>query len=1204
MGLNFSEILKPAYDMVTMDQPGALVTVSAPTGSGKTFGIINYLCKRVVENRKFRAYFVATKKNNLHPEMFGKRLLAEYVKENGNFESTEARRQYLHRTLAVLRSLEETIAIVLNHQNDIPVSLQSDGLSRVVERLETYYQRFRNQPDQVLRGERIKDYQNMAQAFTEFKGALIERVAAELGLNMPLNQGDRVCFCNYVAADKTPAAHYLNQYFPEINLDQHQLVLLTWAKFTRSYQSFFSSKSITISRDEELGDSLIVLDEIDEMKRILSDQIIDDSLRLPIDFLALFREIHAATNNLQKSRPADIMAILRQKQRFSKLKQRVDYLDQKYKLTEDYKTINSATKTNFIFNLSSLTITSSHAWWSRDNPEEKKVVLTQLKPQTDDLHFYEMVRQIGLFLETFTELMGKWAELYQSQVNGQRDDLENQLQLESALRTVCDTLWLSQDAKNIIVAMFQRLGGYRRKAYELKFENYYGRHLQRYGLQLVSLTDSDDHLNRTQVEIGTVQTTPEKFLLRLVKRGVVLGMSATVNVETVLSNFDFNFLREPLGERLLDGLENLPDAVKESFDVSRRYRENGGTVKVLETTSQAATSEGGHCMRDLVQTRLQELKLTPEQDENLKKLDQFVKQTMIQVHQHFQRKDNPKEYQYIQLRYLELFDSFICFLGNEKLPTFLGLQSVLPKEDDDFRHLVMDREFIEQVWEKLVAILCSAERSRPQLRMIAKKLSSQHLAVENQVAKALDLPAVKETRVYLLSSYATLGVGQNLQYRVGTLERSQVIDIAPKAVVEGDERRQMVDIAGIYLGRVTQIFTQIPDQAKLSNRKEWITGYYELAGLVDNGEINLAQVAKYARKQSNGQPVRQFRETISYVGAHTRVVLQAVGRLDRAFNKVPETMVLLGSKVIDYFNVTMMQDYQLGPVAQAIRNHQLQKKHVVLTSAHIRRIRFRNQTQETQDAVLQMVGQLQISADAAGHFQTFRETLLKYPTMTAHQYDSRQNRAEFSYLDMQSVSYRAQREGDEFTFPSDGQGNVEISAEAAGLTIIAKNPDLRKIFEANQWPLFWTVLDYILNPVQFDSYRGILGEECGKFLIEKYWSTQLAGLTHSNYELFDFQTANHVLIDIKNWRQPHQREVIAERQHVMDKLDEISRRTGQSDWRVLMVNLIAPAGSQNFIQQELVNGRVMEAPFLLDRDGKFALTMAEQRKVGEFLNGR
>lgn len=1204
MGLNFSEILKPAYAMVTSNQPGALVTVSAPTGSGKTFGIINYLCGRVVEDQKFRAYFVVTKKSNLHADEIGKILLSKYKEKHGDFESAEARQQYLCRTVAVLRSLEDTVAIILAHQRDIPMSLHSKEFSRVVERLATYYQRFYNQPDQVLREGRIKDYQNMAQAFTEFKGALVQALAGELGLELPLSHEGRTQICEFVAADETPAAHYLNQYFPEINLSQRQLVLLTWSKFTRSYRSFFNSQSIMISRDEELGDSLIVLDEIDKMKRILSDQIIDDSLRLPIDFLALFREIHTAMNNLQKKRSVEIMAILRQKQRFSKLKQRVNYLDQKYKLTEDYKTVNSTAKTNFIFNLSRLTITSSHTWWSQDHPEEKKVILTRSKPKVHDLHFYGMVRQIGRFLEMFTELMGEWAERYRLQVNRQREDLENQFQIESALRTVCDTLWLSQDAKNIITMMFQQLGSHRYKASKIKSQNYYGRHLQRHGLQLVSLTDSDDHLNRTQIEIASVQATPEKFLLKLVKRGIVLGMSATVNVETVLSNFDFNFLREQLDDRLLDGLKNLPDSVKENFDVSRRYRENGGIVKVLETTSQAAASEGGHCMRDLCQVRLQTLVLSRGQSEELKELDQFVKQTMIQVHQQFQKKDNPKKYQYVQLRYLELFDSFVCFLGNAKLPTFLGLQSVLPKEDGESHHLEMDRKFIEQVWEKLVDILCAAEESRPQLRMIARKLSAQHLAVEKQVEMALNLPADEATRVYLLSSYATLGVGQNLQYHMENLEEMQVIDVAPQLVSDDDKRRQMLDIAGIYLGRITNIFTKILDQAKAGNRKEWLTGYYELAGLVDNDEINLAQVDMYARKQSNGQPVPQFRDTPSYVGAHTQIILQAVGRLDRAFNKVAETVVLLGTQVIDYYNVSTMQDYQLGPVAQAIRDHQHQKKHVVPTLSRIRQIRFQNQTQETLNAVLWMVNHLQTSDDAARDFQIFRETLLKYPTMTAHQYDNHQNRAEFSYLGMKATAYWVKRDGDDFTFPLNGQGNVEISADSAGLTIIAKNPDLRALFEANHWPLSWAASDYILNPVQLDSYRGILGEKCGKFLIEKYWSTQLHDLTQFNHELFDFQTTNHVLIDFKNWWHPHQREAIEERQHVMDKLDEISKRKGQSDWRVLMVNLIEPIGSQSFIQQELVNGRVMEVPFLLDQEGKFALTATEQRMVGDFLNGR
>ncbi|MCI1599314.1 MAG: hypothetical protein LKH90_07690, partial [Levilactobacillus sp.] len=580
-----------------------------------------------------------------------------------------------------------------------------------------------------------------------------------------------------------------------------------------------------------------------------------------------------------------------------------------------------------------------------------------------------------------------------------------------------------------------------------------------------------------------------------------------------------------------------------------------------------------------------------------------VKQTMQKVHQQFQDSQSPDYYVFIQKRYLDLFDSFIYFLGHPQIPTFLGLQSILPKREEDYQSLQMNGQFIENVWRGLSQVLCSAETIQPRLCMIAKKLSPNQDTIETQVAAALKLPAEEATRVYLLSAYATLGVGQNLHYLIGELERGRTLAIAPKSARASDQRFKMVDIGGVYLGQVTNIFTQIPAVATQQNRLQWIKGFYELLGLVDNSEISLAEVDRYARFQGQGIPVRQFRQTLSYVGAHTRIILQAVGRLDRAFNKLPETTVMLGTEVADYFNVTMLADYQLGPVAQAIRDYQRQKKYIILTPDKVQGIHWQERTCETQRAVNEMVKYLQKEEEAGWRYRRYRETLIKYPTMTTRQYNMWQTKPEFAYLQRNDTAYRVQREGEVFGFKQDHSGNMEVSAERADLPIIGRNPSLCRLFNENQWPLSWQAADYVMNPAQFDSYLGILGEKCGQYLIEKFWSVRLQPLTLPNYELFDFQTKEHVLIDFKHWRQPHRRDVGDERRHVKSKLTEIQQRDPNKNWRVLIVNLLEPAGTRQFHSQKLKDDRIMEVPFLLNRKGEFAVTMADQREIGDFLNG-
>jgi len=163
---------------------------------------------------------------------------------------------------------------------------------------------------------------------------------------------------------------------------------------------------------------------------------------------------------------------------------------------------------------------------------------------------------------------------------------------------------------------------------------------------------------------------------------------------------------------------------------------------------------------------------------------------------------------------------------------------------------------------------------------------------------------------------------------------------------------------------------------------------------------------------------------------------------------------------------------------------------------------------------------------------------------------------------------------------------------------------MQDYFDSQGWATTWEKTGVIVNPVQFDNYLGILGEVAGKFILEDRWAVKLRTLPAGNHELFDFQTADHVYLDFKNWRHPHDQSAIAERKHVQDKLDRLTDVQERHSKRVLIVNLIETAGTQKFVPKITRNGQIMEVPQLLDAQGKFALTPEQEKMMGDFLNGR
>lgn len=1178
---------------------GCLMTLALPTGSGKTYTVIQYVSKQVAHSTE-RFFFIANQNKSLNENEFKSAIKHEWMVRHESRSKAEFEQFYIHK-VAVLRSLKKSVEEIT--RVPLPGELQQDkkvndtwnALSETYEVVE--------QHDQSDGKMGIQDFSSLKPAYLEFQAAVRHMLATKVNVSEPLILSDKDKIRKYVNDKQTPLTDFVNRHFPMIDLKNRQLITVVAAKFIQSYISFWGANSISVSSSDVLGNATLIFDEIDGFKPILLNKIIEDSLKIPLDFQPFFWQIYAGVNDVQKTRSAEIMSILRKDHALKILKERTNALASKYDLLKDYKTEDVKDTTNFIFNLDKVQLTSSESLWAKRDKQDKGIKITPKKPmKEDDIGLYGMVEEVNRFIKKFVQQVVTWAHSYQEHVNQQRSEIDNYYNLADAVRTICDTLRFPAEAKKIVLQEVEALSNMGGRVIKSSHVGHYGQSLQAHGMQLFSLVDSDAHLNRTEISAAFIYVTPEQFLLKLTQKNRVLGLSATADLETVISNFDFKYLGEQLGDSLMRGINLIPAETKSELNLNARYRDRGGCVQIVDVDPKMDEYEDQRMMRSLILRYKSDFKVTESNSDAVNKLEILVSQYMITIKR--KQRNHGNDYQYFQRRYVELFGAFICFLADDRQWVALGLQSVLPKQDSAVNSYRMSETFINQVFDLLVTIICHDEEPTPQLKIIAKHDHKE--SIENQVQQSLKLRSTKGTRVFLLSSYKTLGVSVNLVRSITETEQKIIINVAPDNVDSTDARFNKVDINAIYLGPITHLFTLIPEFAEKEKMSQYMRGYYEDMELVDADEIIPLDVKEYSRKRSLGIPAQQFRQTISYVGAHTQSVLQAVGRLDRTFNKAETTTVMVGDDILNYYNVESMEDFQLGPIAKALQQYQLQEDYHIITANSINRERWQNNTMQSQRYFSNVARVLQENQKSAQLYQHAREYYLKFPTLEENPHAEK---VAYAYLNMRRNCYYVDRlqpndGGEAFHFLEDGHGNECVSEEQSGLTTVLAYPGMKTHFEAQEWATEWKTQNYILNPAQFDNYRGILGEVAARFIIEDQWHFKLHELSGELTELFDYQGKNQILVDVKNWNQPHDHDVKDERIWALKKLDRVCEVTNKSDWKVLIVNLIEPDSMLTFGTQLLNNQRIMEVPYLIDRQGQFALNAIDKQKVEDFLDGR
>ncbi|WP_156404223.1 hypothetical protein [Lactobacillus selangorensis] len=377
---------------------------------------------------------------------------------------------------------------------------------------------------------------------------------------------------------------------------------------------------------------------------------------------------------------------------------------------------------------------------------------------------------------------------------------------------------------------------------------------------------------------------------------------------------------------------------------------------------------------------------------------------------------------------------------------------------------------------------------------------------------------------------------------------------------------------------------------------------------MDNHEITYQEM-KHQFSALEKQQVRKQPQNVQSVAiSYLRTIVQALGRMNRTFNKMPTIDILVAMRVIDGISAVGIDPSRLSPEAQAVLACDTRSETDFATQQQL--AMKQSYTLYTNRDLWVLTNNLQTKADEAKRYQNLRTYLLSNPTISKLQLAAQQAKDSrcLQYLqnDSQTTSYWTKPltkwDNGEFDFPLVPDDAIEVSADASGLTSMCRYPGLKKYFHDQGFATEWLPNEFILNPVQYiNLYLGILGEAAGKFIVEDIWHVHLQRLNkRAINELFDYQVGDHVAIDFKNWNGVHRPSAQAEHQHIYQKLNELSETTG-TPWRVLIINICA---TQADLQPQMTaDQRIYEIPALIDQQGKLVLAAHDQKEIGRYLHG-
>lgn len=936
---------------------------------------------------------------------------------------------------------------------------------------------------------------------------------------------------------------WIGKLYPTVNMDEKKILIMSLDKFMLRFSTIIEP-SFNLYESNYIKEGVVFIDEFDSTKDVILRRIIQNGLSNEIGIINLFRTIYSGLFDTE----------------FTKIltEQAAVYRDKKYKSAQEIierfqfmaKAIVDDFNLKFFHKLKNISQTDvgflfqDHRIHTIVNGKEKKIsvekdeekninwlAVENVSGDDADKGIYPLINEINNFLRYFQRGISYIADNYYEMRKERKQEIYN-ISRESSIRTTLAEFGIYGSYQNyltynILVSKKKENFGY--SVYDALDGSVYEK-----GFRYYQIIDNDNHDTQSRVNYVSFNDSPEKFLIRLIERTKVVGISASAHLPSVLSNYDMDYIRKEHNDLIFEipqeDIERLNDRFNKSIENYHEIKIKCYAVGDDNKLSKAAKELFNDlCKKANLKDYLKERFLCFAQTVEL-----FFNNKNVRSFLYFSNSKNSK---------LEID-------GENLFMTFFAQMNFLYSEKAEFCFLSGANETFERRKQRMFESLKNGKK------------------------------------VFAVTSYWSMGAGQNVHYEFNSEYDRDLVKVN-----SFEYNSSHKDFDAIYLETPSNILVNAVKG--FDSEEEFIKYIYQLKFLQEVGEINTTKVEeriKDAFLLKNGSVRKKHplpNDSSHFDMAYAKVAMQAIGRICRTRNK-QKTVYILYQKsfavrikpIIPYFSDKLTNpEFRefLASCDKETDNNLLMNSDAVLIN---KAIKHYEQTNELFNNLM-----ANWSINNIEKWESIREAVLKHPTVEAL------SETVFPdlYIELPQESncyyHRRSNRTHEFSFRvPNGAGWQCLNEQSVMLDRVLKIPYVNDYFVKAGYATRFKQGKYMLGcSVLNRIYRGALGEVVGRFLLTKnilkFLDLEFESLPPNIYEKFD-NKCEDVFFDFKLWSGDRNPAFEQEITKIRKKMYACQAR------KVIYVNILKSSTRETKTYLDALNDPILVIPYLYDDERK------------------
>ncbi len=1111
-----------------------------PTGIGKTYHVLEYILKNYKENRKI--FFITNLKKNLPlPELKAK------------FEAFGKGKDFEKHVIALDSNADTIIGTLLNTY--CPHFITDMPEYKALHNSITLVQGFDKQKNKDAFTKQLIDKAKDDIRKThepKFRRAITDWLNDEFKKNIKtdLTESKKITFIQ----KNHP---WLIELYPPILSSKKRIFFLSVDKFFL--------KNTTIVRpsyyfwdDKITEDAIVFIDEFDATKSHILNQIIENGYSKKVDLIGLFTHLYSSLSTLQV--PTDIVQEsndrikLREAKKnvpkisdiFNSFTEKVNKINDRFNITVPFKTVNPDRVRSFLFQDDEFhTILSEGKNYARLSFSDERMlneIHFQKEPIEENGNVLGLINQLKGFLYYFRKGIFFISSNYQ-QLKKQQSPNNDEFPIESALHTALDLFNLPDEWRNYLIdSILSNDGNFSKtdSQEEIADLNFYMN-----GFRYYDFFDSDDHDLKSKIYQYQYENTPEKFLLNIANKANVIAISATADSQTVVGNYDLNFLRKRLGIKYRQ-LES-----EELKDIENQFNSNTKGYSQVQINV------------DFIGVKNHEKELLDIFDQETELTNYYLNEI---------KKGSTKKH--VIDRYLRYFKAFKEFVVNEHIKSFLALGMALPdNKKKDFRI-----DLFEEYAKHIIELFGKKEdyKEGDASNAIFVVDSSDFDSKKNHIQSTL----TNGFKLFVISTYRTVGAGQNLQYPA-----PKGIDLIK--INDFDNKENEKDFDAIYVDKPTYLIVNVNNQKV--KETEVVERIFQLESLAQKAQVSNLQLKHEIKKGFTKLSGAEYKAHGFFDKAEnnlyslpdvsnnaTRILNQAIGRMARCNQKNPFIHIYSSDENIQYLQKSYLHNKLLTKEFEGLVKKASNGLNETDYTTELKGIGEYN-NQRAYNHIHQQLKYL-FNEQRKERWAQLRRFVLTHPTF--NETDSVPVKLKDYYVELPNdykyINYTQEQDYKHAEIVFTNDENANISPFNCHLPTFLKNTEIKELFYKEGFATDFKKGQYILTPVLYNNiYKGALGEAIGWHLIQRYClNAKLESLNGDELEQFDAKTSNGIYIDFKLWNDAFERENRDEiLEHINNKMQKIEAE------KVLIINI---ASSKKPVFRQSIDDRIIEIPAIFD----------------------